>query len=63
MRLHPENSLSGPLDIVEIVVLEGAVCAKMVAHQDGHYLAFGHSARVVPMTYAIFPNGRQMKVF
>ena len=63
MRPHPENSLSAPSDTVEIVVLEGEVCAEMVAHQDGHYLAFGHPTRTVPMPYAIFPNGRQTKFF
>ena len=63
MRPHPENSLSAPSDTVEIVVLEGEVCAEMVAHQDGHYLAFGHPTRTVPMPYAVFPNGRQTKFF
>lgn len=56
-------ALQAPLDTIEIVVLERAVRSEMVAHQNGHYLAFGHPARTVPMSYAALSNRRQTQSF
>ena len=51
-----------PPDAAQVVVLEGAVRAEMVAHEDGHYLAFGQPARAVPAPYSVLSNGGQTQV-
>lgn len=50
-------------DAAQIVVLECAVSAEMVTHQNGHYLALGKAALAVSVTLAATNGGRQAQVF
>ena len=51
-----------PPDAAQVVVLEGAVRAEMVAHEYGHYLAFGQPAGAVPVPYAVLTHGGETQV-
>ena len=51
------------LDEKEVIVLEVAECAKMVAQQDGHYFALGHLPFAVSHALISLVYGGDMEIF
>ena len=52
-----------PKDTVQVILLEVAVSAEMVADENGHYLAPGESPFTVPMPFDACGFGRQKQFF
>lgn len=50
-------------DTVQVILLEVAVSAEMVADENGHYLATGEPTFTVPMPFDACGFGRQKQVF
>ena len=52
-----------PFAPIQIILLEIAIRAEMIAYQNGHNLTFGEPALAVPVAFAVTVMGRQTQVF